>query len=331
MDIENYMSDEHSTEKYRNGICPEPVDVLSFNFSEFEFSRSSTFKEFTVVEYAKIIVTVAVICAALIGNIGIILAVWFNRGMRTTINLYLVNLAVADLFICTFCMTVYLINNLAEPLFILGPIVCKLNAFCQMTCLTSSVFTLSAISCDRFIAILYPLEARFRVTKQRTGIIIVCIWITSILASLPFLFMRKHYEFKWKNFVETNCGESWPASVVYDPLTKTCFTSHPTKKVYYTFVTIALFFVPLIVISAAYTCIAYKLWANVMPGEQSEANVIAQDRAKKKVIKMVCLMVVAFILCWAPLQFAVLYSQFWHSPLDGEVRKTFFNFDSLLF
>lgn len=323
MSIGEIMNDQNLASQ-ENGTCSDPVDVTSFNFSEFEFPRStSTFKEFTVVEHTKIIITIAVICAALVGNIGIILAVSVNRGMRTTINLYLVNLAVADLFICTFCMTVYLINNLTEPLFILGPIVCKLNAFCQMTCLTSSVFTLAAISCDRFIAILYPLEARFRVTKHRTGIIIVVIWFTSIVASLPFLFMRRHYEFEWKNFVETNCGESWPAKVVYDPFTKTCLTSHPAKKIYYTFVTIALFFVPIVVIGVAYTCIAWKLWANVTPGEHNEANVIAQDRAKKKVIKMVCIMVLAFIICWAPLQIAVLYSQFWHSSQDGEVRIEF--------
>lgn len=39
----------------------------------------------------------------------------------------------------------------------------------------------------------------------------------------------------------------------------------------------------------------------------------------EQVIKMVCLMLVAFIVCWVPLQVVVLYSQFSHSSDQGEV------------
>lgn len=113
-------------------VCEAPLDITDYNFSDYDFPRAQgTFKPFTHVEYIKIIVTIIVILVALAGNLGIIIAVSFNRSLRTTINLYLVNLAVADILICTCCMSVYLINQLTEPLFILGPIVCKLNAFCQ--------------------------------------------------------------------------------------------------------------------------------------------------------------------------------------------------------
>lgn len=117
--------------------CEAPLDITDYNFSDYDFPRAQgTFKPFTHVEYIKIIVTFVVILVALAGNLGIIIAVSFNRTLRTTINLYLVNLAVADILICTCCMSVYLINQLTEPLFILGPVVCKLNAFCQSEYLT---------------------------------------------------------------------------------------------------------------------------------------------------------------------------------------------------
>lgn len=111
--------------------CETPVDITEYNFSDYDFPRTkSVFKPFTHVEYIKIILTMLVIFVALVGNVGIIIAVSFNRSLRTTINLYLVNLAVADILICACCMSVYLINQLTE-VFVLGPIVCKLNAFCQ--------------------------------------------------------------------------------------------------------------------------------------------------------------------------------------------------------
>ena len=40
-----------------------------------------------------------------------------------------------------------------------------------------------------------------------------------------------------------------------------------------------------------------------------------------QVIKMVCIMLVAFIICWVPLQIVVLYSQFFHSSGDGAVSN----------
>lgn len=114
--------------------CAAHHDITSLDVSTIQFpgNYSKVLEaEYSYIEYIKITFTIAVIIAALTGNIGIILAISLHRSLRTTINYYLVNLAIADIFICTFCMSVYLINHLTEPLFILGPIVCKLNAFCQ--------------------------------------------------------------------------------------------------------------------------------------------------------------------------------------------------------
>lgn len=82
-------------------------------------------------EYVKIIFYLIVLIIALVGNISVILTVLLNRTMRTTINLYLVNLAVADLFICVFCMWIPVANSLTKPLYSLGVFICKLNPFAQ--------------------------------------------------------------------------------------------------------------------------------------------------------------------------------------------------------
>jgi hypothetical protein len=63
-----------------------------------------------------------------------------------------------------------------------------------------------------------------------------------------------------------------------------CVKSYPSKKIYYTFVTTTLFFIPVIVMITAYSLIVWRLWVNQMPGEANQANVIAQKKAKKKVI-----------------------------------------------
>ncbi|GIY72039.1 g_PROTEIN_RECEP_F1_2 domain-containing protein [Caerostris darwini] len=63
-----------------------------------------------------------------------------------------------------------------------------------MTCLTASVLTLSAISCDRFIAIIFPLHVR--ITKQRTSVVISAIWMVSVAVAIPFLIIRKYNSYQ---------------------------------------------------------------------------------------------------------------------------------------
>jgi len=112
--------------------CGETEDITSFNFTEFDFPNpQNMMKPFTWKEYCKIILYVVAIAAVMIGNIGVILAVALNRSLRITINYYLVNLAVADILICLCCMWTHLVNHLTEPLYVLGPIICKFNGFAQ--------------------------------------------------------------------------------------------------------------------------------------------------------------------------------------------------------
>ncbi|XP_023220987.1 QRFP-like peptide receptor [Centruroides sculpturatus] len=278
------------------------------NFSSLEFPSDISLREFTWKEYVKIASYLLLMCATIVGNLGIVFVVGLDNSMRTTINVYLVNLAVADLLICLTCMWVHLCNDLTEPIYVLGPFMCSFNPFAQMACLTASVLTLSAISCDRFIAIMFPLHVR--ITKQRTGAVIAVIWIVSMIAAIPFPIYRTHVERQWSDFLEIQCSDFWPHEVVYSEELGRCVKIVRGKKIYYTFVTVALFFLPIIIMSTSYSLIIWRLWINKVPGEKNLANMNVQHKAKKKVIKMVCVVLVVFVLCWMPFQIIVLYSQF---------------------
>ena len=106
--------------------------LTAFNFTEYEFPNPDIINApYEWTDYLKIIVCIAVIIITLIGNTSVVIAVMLNRSLRNTINYYLTNLAVADILICVFCLWVHLINNLTEPLYVLGPIMCKINGFAQ--------------------------------------------------------------------------------------------------------------------------------------------------------------------------------------------------------
>ncbi|KAH7980204.1 hypothetical protein HPB49_013796 [Dermacentor silvarum] len=111
-------------------------DVLLVNLSAFgeELAggvwSSNGGAPFTWSEYVKIGAYLATIAVAAVGNTCVILTVALNRSLRTTINCYLTNLAVADAIISMFCMWVYLVKNLSDW-YVLGAFMCRIEGFAQ--------------------------------------------------------------------------------------------------------------------------------------------------------------------------------------------------------
>lgn len=61
----------------------------------------------------------------------------------------------------------------------------QINEFLQTTSLGVTVFTLVALSADRYMAIAYPLWQRQFASMKRTLLIALSIWLTAILLAVP--------------------------------------------------------------------------------------------------------------------------------------------------
>lgn len=114
-----------------NNDCSIIWTITESNFSEFDCPKCDSIRTLETWDYTRFIVIIIVIIVAIIGNVGVLMTSFISRSLRHTIDIYLANLAVADLFICTCCMPALLIKDLTDPLFILGPFVCKFDAFAQ--------------------------------------------------------------------------------------------------------------------------------------------------------------------------------------------------------
>uniref|UniRef100_T1D203 Putative neuropeptide receptor n=1 Tax=Cupiennius salei TaxID=6928 RepID=T1D203_CUPSA len=316
------MNDELCEQELRN----RSAEFENYSFHEELYPGEPTvWKELYFADVLKLFAYIVIIAGGLLGNISVILTVALNRSMRTTINFYVANLAVADAMICIICMVPHALTVTTENAYILGEFMCKFNPFTQMTCLTSSVLTLSAISCDRFMAIMFPLHVR--ITKQRTSVVMTIVWIVSVAVSVPFLFVKKHLVIQWKNFLEPKCSEVWYNHAYYEESVQDCVTYEPLRVIYYVVVSITLFFLPIVIMITAYSLILWRLWGAEVPGEQHAANVNVHSRARKKVNKMVFVVLVVFIICWTPLQAMVLYSAFGHNAtIHGALPDWFGDF-----
>ncbi|GFY70960.1 g_PROTEIN_RECEP_F1_2 domain-containing protein [Trichonephila inaurata madagascariensis] len=132
--MEAFLTEKNSTSQIVEEIFVDEINGCDFelNFSQYDFPNEAALTEPLMwEEFVKIAFYLLILVVALMGNISVILTVILNRSMRTTINFYLVNLAVADLLICICCMWVPLANSITKPLYSLGAFICKLNPFAQ--------------------------------------------------------------------------------------------------------------------------------------------------------------------------------------------------------
>lgn len=146
-----------------------------------------------------------------------------------------------------------------------------------MLAVTSSVLTLTAISVERFFAIVFPL--RQYKTPVITTVVVCTNWLLSVGMALPHLIVRRTFEYYWANRHEVWCDEVWPQ--VYTD--SDCHTKMPGRVVYYTIVCIVMYFIPIFVMVCAYTMIVIKMLMRQRPGSLVITSREIQDRSRRKV------------------------------------------------
>ncbi|XP_071537916.1 QRFP-like peptide receptor [Panulirus ornatus] len=266
-----------------------------------------------VYEILQVVLMSVVFVVSVCGNVVVIVVVYFNNFLRSTVNYYLVNLAVADLLITVFCWPT-IVNRITSPLYLLGRPLCRISVLTQGMCVTVSVLTLATVACDRVYAVLLPIQARSKSSRPLT--LIVVLWVVSFAVAFPSFYVRDTRVFQWYDLREETCMDllcSRTANVVFT---------------YYRILLMAtLFFVPGVVMLLAYSVIVFRLWCVKRPavgagGGGSRAGVTRTSsapaphtRAKRKIVKMTAMVLLAFTTCWSPLHGLVMYDLIVDYPL----------------
>lgn len=115
----------------------------------------------------------------IVGNGTLIYTVLRNKNMRSTPNVLLVSLALGDLLLILisvpFSSTIYTFIDWPY-----GESICKLNEFLGSLSLGVSVFTLTALSGERYMVIVYPMTSHRGPSTLRTVMIACAIWMVSV-------------------------------------------------------------------------------------------------------------------------------------------------------
>lgn len=224
------------------------------------------------------------------GNALVCLVVFYFMGTTSVTNLFIANLAVTDFFIGLFCIPIVLISDYLISDWPFGLLTCKFTSFAQSVFVVCTVYTLTAMSVDRYVAIIHPLQPKL--TRKQCHHLIIGLWTFSILFSSPIFYEMyiRHICFQrdFKEYSQTICqtnGLLPSIQTIYNILTLT-----------------VIYLIPLSILSIVYIRLGLQLNQSRAPGEAHSERDAKIKKSKQKVIKMCFIVVIMFGVCWFPMQ-----------------------------
>ncbi|CAB1426907.1 unnamed protein product [Pleuronectes platessa] len=242
-----------------------------------------------------------IIVVSLFGNILVCHVLVKNKRTQSTTSLFIMNLAVADIFI-TVLNTPFTLVRFVNSTWVFGRAMCHISRFVQYCSLHVSTLTLTAIALDRRQVILHPLRPRRSQAQGRVWVVVI--WIMASCFSLPHAIYQKLLTFTYSKEEERSlCVPDFP-----EP-----------SDIYWQYIDlltfILLYVLPLLIITASYTTVACRLWRHNTIGDTTTAQHATQRRKRRRTLAMLLLVVGVFAVCWFPLNCYVvlLSSQAIHS------------------
>ncbi|XP_008921673.2 kappa-type opioid receptor isoform X1 [Manacus vitellinus] len=227
-----------------------------------------------------------VFVVGLVGNSLVMFVIVRYTKMKTATNIYIFNLAMADALVTTtmpFQSTEYLMNSWP-----FGDVLCKIVISIDYYNMFTSIFTLTMMSVDRYIAVCHPVKALDFRTPLKAKIINICIWLLSSSVGISAIVLggTKIRE----DTASTECSLQFPDKdyVWWDLFMKIC-------------VFVFAFVIPVLIIIVCYTLMILRLKSvRLLSGSREK------DRNLRRITRLVLVVVAVFIICWTPIHIFVL-------------------------
>lgn len=124
-----------------------------------------------------------VLVAGAVGNALTLFAIARHRPLRNVTGAFMANLAAADFLQSVFGMP-FIISATVHEEWVFGRPLCVLTGMTNSLFCVTSMLTLTAVSLDRFLAIVRPLRYNDILTPARVRLVLLCIWGQSLLFAL---------------------------------------------------------------------------------------------------------------------------------------------------
>uniref|UniRef100_A0A1B0AGA2 G-protein coupled receptors family 1 profile domain-containing protein n=1 Tax=Glossina pallidipes TaxID=7398 RepID=A0A1B0AGA2_GLOPL len=250
--------------------------------------------------YVIAVMFILIIIVGVLGNGTLIIIFFRHRSMRNVPNTYILSLAIADLLVIVVCVplatTVYTYETWS-----FGRTLCQVTEFFKDVSIGVSVFTLTALSGERYCAVVNPL--RKLQTKPLTVMTAVMIWMLSILCATPPLIVS-----------DLQVYEIQPNLSIY--VCSPFGSERENLEIYTRFMVVTkaiiYYLLPLLIIGTLYLLMAKRLHMSTreLPGETLTTQSRSQMRSRRYLARMVIWFVIVFFVCFFPYHLFELWFYF---------------------
>ncbi|XP_074549381.1 type-1 angiotensin II receptor [Halichoeres trimaculatus] len=231
------------------------------------------------------IVYSCVFVIGIVGNSMVVAVIHCYMKLKTVANIFVLNLAVSDLtFLITLPMwATFTATGYHWPF---GGFLCKASAGLATFNLYTSIFFLTVLSIDRYLAIVHPVSSRRFRTVVYARVTCVVIWLFAFLLSVPTALIRDVHNIAQYN--TTVCG-FLHTNIKHNMRFKEILLAIGLMK------GLLGFLVPFVIIITCYCLIGRALLG--------ARHIQRSSRSREdEVLRMLAAAVVAFFLCWVPYQ-----------------------------
>lgn len=132
----------------------------------------------------------------LLGNALVVLVVLSNPNMRSTTNLLIINLAMADLLFVVFCVP-FTGSDYVLDEWPYGDVWCRIVQYLIVVTAHASIYTLVLMSLDRYLAVVHPIASMVIRTETHTTRAIVVLWFIILTSAIPVLYIHGENVSDW--------------------------------------------------------------------------------------------------------------------------------------
>ncbi|XP_071487014.1 trace amine-associated receptor 9-like [Diadema antillarum] len=244
----------------------------------------------------------------IVGNLTVILVVFQRRHNCRSTDALIGALAAADFLTSVFIVP--LPTPLRVPGTWLGNVYCKVvyTSMLMWVSVDASIFILTLIPIERYIAIAHPLHFKRLVTRQRVGKVVAVTWMIAFLANVFLFFVA--------GAKDDECTAAFHSRV-----------SQVTSGI---MLFLVQFLIPafIMLVAQALTALVLHQQSRRRLGEDSHCNKLKPSAkylvARKSVLKILFLVVAVFLISWTPTQtgyllynLRVLPETYLYSPLNS--------------
>lgn len=242
-----------------------------------------------------------------IGNVWVFFLIGRNRQTKAVTNIFIVNLAIADLFLMLFLPIIVAHAVITEWIF--GMFMCKLYFTCDGINKFASIMFLVLLSIDRYLAVCHPVASRSVRTVRVAFAMVAASWTLVIALMTPvFLYATLLLNIDPSNRTTIQCSIYWSHNLDVADRARRTFT-------FYTFS--ISYLIPLLLIWSFYLLILNRLRrqeklfnysssltnsspASSTSGGRNSTTLLRRRRSSRRISIMVLTIVVSYTICWMP-------------------------------